>query len=144
MQHAADVADNKDGTYSVSLKPEKAGPFELVLSIEGPLGTPAQKRTYAGMCIAHVAAVDKCSVHGTVAELVAGQPGKLTLARADRSGPSRLGVGAACLCNMSFGLQRDALHKLSWLLSPSYIQDVLTGPPLYCTGDSLRAPECCW
>ena len=88
MQHAAEVADNKDGTYSVSLKPEKAGPFELVLSLEGPPGTPAQKRAYVGLCVAHAPAVDKCSVHGAMAELVAGQPGKLTLARADRSDAS--------------------------------------------------------
>ena len=116
MQHAADVADNKDGTYSVSLRPEKAGPFELVLSLEGPPGTPAQNRAYAGMCIAHVAAVDKCSIHGAMAELVAGQPGKLTLARADRSDTS---------------LVVSLLHSLVWGLlasAASLLLEKLLGP----------------
>ena len=129
VQHAAEIADNKDGTYSVLVKPEKAGPFALVLSLEGPLGTPAQKRSYDGMCIAHVAAVDKCSVRGgAMTELVAGQPGKLTLARADRSDTSRilialrsLGLGPACLCKpvVAGGQHECCLAQASSLLAAS-------------------------
>ena len=134
MQHAAEVADKKDGTYSVSLKPKKAGPFDLMLSLEGPPGTPAQKRSYAGMCIAHVAAVDKCSVCGAIAELVAGQPGKLTLARADRSDTSlvlvslrSLGMGPACFCSVRHDTQRDTRHThFASPRSPAH------SPPLAC------------
>lgn len=82
--HAAEVADNKDGTYFVSFKPEKAGSFQLVLSMEGLPKASAHKRTYTGTCIADMAAAEKCSISGVMTQLVAGQPGKLTLTRADR------------------------------------------------------------
>ena len=78
------MADNKDGTYDISLKPEKAGSFQLVLSMEGLPSAPAHKRTYSGMCAADVAAAEKCAISGVMTQLVAGQPGKLTLTRADR------------------------------------------------------------
>lgn len=83
--HAAEVADNSDGTYAVSFTPEKAGPFQLVLSIEGAPQASAPKRAYTGMCIADKAAAEKCGVSVVMTQLVAGQPGKLTLTRADRS-----------------------------------------------------------
>ena len=82
--HAAEVADNKDDTYEISLKPEKAGGFQLVLSMEGLPNASSHKRTYSGMCAADVAAAEKCAITGVVTQLVAGQPGKLTLTRADR------------------------------------------------------------
>lgn len=78
------MADNKDGTYDISLKPEKAGSFQLVLSMEGLPTASAHKRTYRGMCTADVAAAEKCAISGVTTQLVAGQPGKLTLTRADR------------------------------------------------------------
>ena len=69
------------------------------------------------MCIAHVAAVDKCSVHGVVAELVAGQPGKLTLARADRSDTSLV---VSLLHSLVWGLLASAASlMLEKLLGPS-------------------------
>ena len=79
------MADNGDGTYAVSVKPEKSGAFQLVLSMEGSPKASAHRRIYVGMCIAGVAAAGKCAISGVMSQLVAGQPGKLTLTRADRS-----------------------------------------------------------
>ena len=83
--HAAEVADNKYGAYLVSFKPDKAGSFQLVLSMEGEPRASAHKRTYTGTCVADVAAAEKCAISGVMTQLVAGQHGKLTLTRADRS-----------------------------------------------------------
>lgn len=88
--HAAEVADNSDGTYAVSIKPEKSGAFQLVLSMEGSPKGSAHRRVYAGMCIAGVAAAENCAISGVMSQLVAGQPGTLTLTRADRSVTSLL------------------------------------------------------
>ena len=82
--HAAEVADNKDGTYDISIKPQAAGSFQLVLSMEGLPNASAHKRTYSGMCVADVAATEKCAISGVMTQLVAGQPGTLILIRADR------------------------------------------------------------
>ena len=79
------MADIKDGTYTVSFKPEKAGEFQLVLAMEVSPKASAQKRTYSGTCIADVAAAEKCAISGWMAQLIAGHPGKMTLSRADRS-----------------------------------------------------------
>ncbi len=84
--HAAEVADTGNGTYAVSFKPEKAGSFQLVLSIQGAPKPSAQKRTYIGICVAGLTAAEKCGLSGRVTRLVAGQPGKLALTRADRCG----------------------------------------------------------
>ena len=81
--HAAEVANVRDGTYAVSFKPEKAGSFHLMLSMEISPKACAQKRIYTGECAAGVAAAEKCAISGMMAQLVAGQPGKLTLSRAD-------------------------------------------------------------
>ena len=88
--HAAEVADREDGSYAVSLKPEKAGSFQLVLSIEGVPKPSAQKRAYTGVCIAGATAAEQCGLSGSMTQLVAGQPGKLTLTRADRCGEKPL------------------------------------------------------
>ena len=88
--HAAEVADRGDGSYAVSFKPEKAGSFQLVLSIEGVPKPSAHKRAYTGVCVAGVTAAEKCGLSGSMTQLVAGQPGKLTLTRADRSGEKPL------------------------------------------------------
>lgn len=82
--NAAEVADRGDGTYAVSFKPEKAGSFQLVLSIEGVPKPSAHKRAYIGVCCAGVTAAEKCGLSGSMTQLIAGQPGKLTLTRADR------------------------------------------------------------
>lgn len=65
-----------DATYSVDV----AGPFELVLGLNGIFNSGS----YKGTCQPAVSAVSYCTFTGDQKSIVAGQQGKLYISRADR------------------------------------------------------------